>query len=81
LKTRDHIFGELPSVDEFLEPAEGQQVGESFEGGDEAIIAVVRQEMVLEYSIRRTRIRLVLSTRHLLYIHTHLQSDSQVSSL
>ncbi|KAJ8592699.1 hypothetical protein M405DRAFT_27315 [Rhizopogon salebrosus TDB-379] len=28
-----------------LEPAEEQQVGEFFEGGDEAIIAVVRQEM------------------------------------
>ncbi|OAX35098.1 hypothetical protein K503DRAFT_773844 [Rhizopogon vinicolor AM-OR11-026] len=46
LKTRNRIFGEPPSVDEFLEPAEEQQVGESFEGGDEAIIAVVNQEMV-----------------------------------
>jgi hypothetical protein len=45
LKTRNRIFGEPPSADEFLEPAEEQQVGESFEGGDEAIIAVVRQEM------------------------------------
>jgi hypothetical protein len=45
LKTRNRIFGEPPSMDEFLEPAEEQQVGESFEGGDEAIIAVVRQEM------------------------------------
>jgi hypothetical protein len=43
--TRNRIFGEPPSVDEFLEPAEEQQVGEFFEGGDEAIIAVVRQEM------------------------------------
>ncbi|OAX33798.1 hypothetical protein K503DRAFT_859583 [Rhizopogon vinicolor AM-OR11-026] len=39
LKTRDRIF------DEFLEPAEGQEVGEAFEGGDEAIITVVKQEM------------------------------------
>jgi hypothetical protein len=45
LKTRNRIFGEPPSVDEFLEPAEEQQVGESFEGGDEAIITVVKQEM------------------------------------
>ena len=45
LKTRNRIFGEPPSVDEFLEPAKEQQVGESFEGGDEAIIAVVKQEM------------------------------------
>jgi hypothetical protein len=43
--TRNRIFGEPPSVDEFLEPAEEQQVGEFFESGDEAIIAVVRQEM------------------------------------
>ncbi|KAJ8582322.1 hypothetical protein M405DRAFT_830835 [Rhizopogon salebrosus TDB-379] len=32
-------------------------------------------------SPRRTRIRLVLSTRHLLYIHTYLRLDSRASSL
>src|SRR5882757_6468802 len=48
VKTRNRILGEPPSVDEFLEPAEGQEVGEAFEGGDEAIITVVKQEMAEE---------------------------------
>ena len=32
-------------------------------------------------SIKCTRVTLVLSTRHLVYIHTHSQLNSQVSSL
>ena len=47
LKARNHIFGELPSSDEFLEPVEEQKVGDSlaFEGGDKAIVAAVKREM------------------------------------
>ncbi|KAH0836315.1 hypothetical protein J3R83DRAFT_7864 [Lanmaoa asiatica] len=47
LKRRNLIFGEPLTLDEFLEPAEEQEVGRSFqfEGGDEAIVAAVRQEM------------------------------------
>ena len=47
LKTRNRILGELPSLDEFLEPVEEQEVGDSlaFEGGDKAIVAAVNREM------------------------------------
>jgi hypothetical protein len=47
LKARNRIFGELPSLDEFLEPVEEQKVGDSlaFEGGDKAIVAAVKREM------------------------------------
>ncbi|OJA17815.1 hypothetical protein AZE42_08390 [Rhizopogon vesiculosus] len=47
LKNRNRIFGEPPSLDEFLEPAEEQGVGDSleFEGGDKAIVAAVKQEL------------------------------------
>ena len=47
LKTRNRIFGELPSLDEFLEPVEEQEIGDSltFEGGDSAIVAAVKREM------------------------------------
>jgi len=47
LKNRNRIFGEPPSLDEFLEPAEEQEVGDSlkFEGGDKAIVAAVKQEL------------------------------------
>ncbi|OJA17091.1 hypothetical protein AZE42_08991 [Rhizopogon vesiculosus] len=47
LRYRNTIFGEPPSLDEFLEPAEEQEVGDSleFEGGDKAIAAAVKQEL------------------------------------
>ncbi|KAJ8589440.1 hypothetical protein M405DRAFT_862157 [Rhizopogon salebrosus TDB-379] len=47
LKARNRIFGELPSLDEFLEPVEEQKFGDSlaFEGGDKAIVAAVKREM------------------------------------
>ncbi|KAG1734392.1 uncharacterized protein EDB91DRAFT_1296928 [Suillus paluster] len=47
LKTRNRIFGEPPSLDEFLKPVEEQEVGDSlaFEGGDKAIVAAVKQEI------------------------------------
>jgi hypothetical protein len=48
LRYRNTIFGEPPSLDEFLEPAEEQEVGDSleFEGGDKAIAAAVKQELI-----------------------------------
>jgi hypothetical protein len=47
LRTRNCIFGEPPSLDEFLEPAEEQEVEGSFEfeGGDKAIVAAVQKEI------------------------------------
>ncbi|KAG1726198.1 uncharacterized protein EDB91DRAFT_1086867 [Suillus paluster] len=47
LRARNHIFGEPPSLDKFLKPAEEQEVGDSleFEGRDKAIVAAVKQEM------------------------------------
>ncbi|KAG1729323.1 uncharacterized protein EDB91DRAFT_1159667 [Suillus paluster] len=47
LKTRNRIFGEPPSLDEFLEPVEEQEVVDSlaFEGGDKAIVAAVKREI------------------------------------
>jgi hypothetical protein len=47
LRNHNRIFGELLSLDEFLEPAEEQEVGDSlkFEGGDKAIVAAVKQEL------------------------------------
>jgi hypothetical protein len=47
LKSRNRIFGEPPSLNDFLEPAEEQEVGDSleFEGGDKDIVAAVKQEL------------------------------------
>ncbi|OAX39496.1 hypothetical protein K503DRAFT_769445 [Rhizopogon vinicolor AM-OR11-026] len=49
LKARNCIVGELPSVDELLEPAEERDMGEfsAFEGGDKAIADEVRREIAI----------------------------------
>jgi len=46
-RTRNRIFGQPLSLDEFLEPVEEWEVGDSleFEGGDKAIMAAVKREM------------------------------------
>ncbi|KIK78833.1 hypothetical protein PAXRUDRAFT_162951, partial [Paxillus rubicundulus Ve08.2h10] len=43
LKGRNCIFGEPPTLDQFLEPFEEQEIGDSleFEGGDNAIVDAV----------------------------------------
>ncbi|KIK76074.1 hypothetical protein PAXRUDRAFT_170975 [Paxillus rubicundulus Ve08.2h10] len=47
LKACNRIFGELLTLDQFLEPSEEAEIGDSleFEGGDETIVAVVSWEM------------------------------------
>ncbi|KAH0830248.1 hypothetical protein J3R83DRAFT_1608 [Lanmaoa asiatica] len=47
LKQRNRIFGEPPTLDQFLEPTEEHEIGQSlrFEGGDTAIAAAVTQEI------------------------------------
>ncbi|KAG1723733.1 uncharacterized protein EDB91DRAFT_1087726 [Suillus paluster] len=46
LMTRNRIFGRPLSLDEFLEPAEEQEVGDlGFEGGDKDIVAAVNREI------------------------------------
>lgn len=42
LKTRNHIFGTPPDIDELLDPEEERQVGCTFEGGDTEIVAFVQ---------------------------------------
>src|SRR5882762_5884301 len=51
LKERNHIFGELLTINELVEPLEEKEIGYSpyqFEGGDADIIAEVRYQMAVE---------------------------------
>ncbi|KAG2101876.1 uncharacterized protein F5147DRAFT_776530 [Suillus discolor] len=49
LKARNCIFGQLPTLDELLDPAEERDMGEfpAFEGGDKAIADEVHREVTI----------------------------------
>lgn len=49
LKARNRIFGQLPTLNELLDPVEERDMGEfpAFEGGDKAIADEVRREVAI----------------------------------